>query len=417
MATLRFINAYGTASSQQPTNAEIVALRGELAKLVGKSATAATGDTYKVEKKMGLPTLFVMKKGEKRFSERVETRTRLWANAVNAAMEASKIKSSTPTKTTRTGGKTTGTTTTPTTDTSWTTKPKIAEVQAISGWKGPSTTVPNVSYEVSTIYYGSLQGPLIAVATAATSTSAASRFNIFATSANWEQYATDVIASKVAAPAGTSGSSSDTSAGAGGTSAPAWSTQPYLNEMLAISGWTGPSFNMPSVTLTVKSSTLDGVAAPVIGVTSSTGEVEVTPAMAEWSGYASNVIASKAEDDQRKASGTPSPSTAVAATAANPDEGRTIVGPAAPAQTFQPSEPVAPAEVTTVSTDTAPVTPAGATTVSTDTTPAVSEDSFLSKNKWYVAGGAVALLGGYAYLHRMNPEKYPLPDYLSKMVR
>jgi hypothetical protein len=45
------------------------------------------------------------------------------------------------------------------------------------------------------------------------------------------------------------------------------------------------------------------------------------------------------------------------------------------------------------------------------------EQGFFAKNKWYIAGGTVALLGGYAYMHRMNPTKYPLPDYLSKWVR
>ena len=232
----------------------------------------------------------------------------------------------------------------------------------------------------------------------------------------------------------TSTTTTDTSAGAGetptdtgsgssgGASTPAWYSQPYLNEMLAISGWTGPSFNMPGVTLTVKSSTLDGVSAPAIGVTSSTGAVDVTPIMAEWAGYASNVVASKAEDDQRKASGTPAPSSggssggSTRVTSDTSSGGYNIWGtdtvpssedgtsaPAAAPAEFKPSEEVVPSEA--------------ATLVSDDTTPAVGEESFLSKNKWYVAGGAVALLGGYAYMHRMNPSKYPLPDYLSKLVR
>ena len=57
------------------------------------------------------------------------------------------------------------------------------------------------------------------------------------------------------------------------------------------------------------------------------------------------------------------------------------------------------------------------TLVSDDSATAEGEQGFFAKNKWYVAGGAVALLGGYAYMHRMNPTKYPLPDYLSKLVR
>jgi hypothetical protein len=61
--------------------------------------------------------------------------------------------------------------------------------------------------------------------------------------------------------------------------------------------------------------------------------------------------------------------------------------------------------------------PEAVTLVSEEGATAEGEEGFLAKNKWYVAGGAVALLGGYAYMHRMNPTKYPLPDYLSKLVR
>jgi hypothetical protein len=63
------------------------------------------------------------------------------------------------------------------------------------------------------------------------------------------------------------------------------------------------------------------------------------------------------------------------------------------------------------------VAPEAVTLVSEEVATAEGEEGFFAKNKWYVAGGAVALLGGYAYMHRMNPTKYPLPEYLSKLVR
>jgi hypothetical protein len=61
--------------------------------------------------------------------------------------------------------------------------------------------------------------------------------------------------------------------------------------------------------------------------------------------------------------------------------------------------------------------PEAVTLVSGDAVTAEGEEGFFAKNKWYIAGGTAALLGGYAYMHRMNPTKYPLPEYLSKFVR
>jgi hypothetical protein len=227
----------------------------------------------------------------------------------------------------------------------------------------------------------------------------------------------------------TTGTTSDTT----GTSTPAWFTQPYLNEMLAVSGWKGPSYNMPGVTLEVKTITLDGVSAPAIGVTSSTGMVDVTPAMAEWTGYAANVIPSKAEDDQRKATGTPAPSTSGGGSSARVTSETTSSGYSVWSSESVPSSD---GSTPTVSSggggssmrvvEDAPafapsgeeaVAPEAVTLVSEEGATAEGEEGFLAKNKWYIAGGAVALLGGYAYMHRMNPTKYPLPDYLSKLVR
>jgi len=240
----------------------------------------------------------------------------------------------------------------------------------------------------------------------------------------------------------TTGTTSDTPSGnSGGASTPAWFTQPYLNEMLAVSGWKGPSFNMPGVTLEVKTITLDGVSAPAIVVSSASGRdtltaVDVTPAMAEWTGYAANVIPSKAEDDQRRATGTPAPSTSGGGSSARVTSETTSGDYSVWATEGVPSSDTSVPATTLPGTsgggssmrvveDTPAFAPSGeaetapeaVTLVSEEGATAEGEEGFLAKNKWYVAGGAVALLGGYAYMHRMNPTKYPLPDYLSKLVR
>jgi hypothetical protein len=46
-----------------------------------------------------------------------------------------------------------------------------------------------------------------------------------------------------------------------------------------------------------------------------------------------------------------------------------------------------------------------------------AEAGFFAKYKWWIAGGSVGAVGVYAYLHRTNPSKYPLPQTLSKLVR
>jgi hypothetical protein len=234
----------------------------------------------------------------------------------------------------------------------------------------------------------------------------------------------------------TPSSASETPSGtSGGTSTPSWFSKPYLNEMLAASGWKGPSFNMPGVTFEVKTITLDGASAPAIAVTSSTGTADVTPAMAEWAGYAANVIPSKAEDDQRKASGTPAPSTSGGGSSARvtsettsgdysiwasdsvPSSDSSAPATKAPGSGGSSMRVVEDAPATFAPSGEEATAPEAVTLVSGDAVTAEGEEGFFAKNKWYIAGGTVALLGGYAYMHRMNPTKYPLPDYLSKWVR
>lgn len=47
---------------------------------------------------------------------------------------------------------------------------------------------------------------------------------------------------------------------------------------------------------------------------------------------------------------------------------------------------------------------------------APAEEGFFAKYKWWLAGG-VGAVGVYAYMHRMDPSKYPLPEAISKLVR
>jgi hypothetical protein len=347
-----------TAKALTPTeSARIYAARKELAKMVGWAGTASSGISYKVTKALsGKPALAVQAKGERVFRTIVDADTRAWLAVAEAAIAAYKAKS--------------------------VFRPSAGSGKPVS----PSTS------------------------TTTTDTSA-----------------------------GTSETPTDTSGSSGGASTPAWFSKPYLNEMSAVVGWTGPSYNMPGVTLAVKSTTLDGVAAPVISVTSTAGRdsqtaVDVTPAMAEWAGYASNVVASKAEDDQRKASGTPAPSSGGSSGGSIRVTSDTTSGYNIWSSDGVPSSDSAPAPASSgggggssmrVVEDAPAFAPSGEDAVAPEAVTLVSEDvavvdqeqGFFAKNKWYVAGGAVALLGGYAYMHRMNPTKYPLPDYLSKLVR
>lgn len=43
------------------------------------------------------------------------------------------------------------------------------------------------------------------------------------------------------------------------------------------------------------------------------------------------------------------------------------------------------------------------------------EESFVSKYKWLLVGGALA--AGYVYMHKQDPKKYPLPAELAKLVK
>jgi hypothetical protein len=101
-----------------------------------------------------------------------------------------------------------------------------------------------------------------------------------------------------------SGSGSSASASASSASAPAWASQPYVAEIAALVGFTGPSATTPGIAYAVKMVDIGGVAAPAIdvasggGVTGSTGATStITPEGATWVASALEVFAAKSAKD------------------------------------------------------------------------------------------------------------------------
>jgi hypothetical protein len=115
-------------------------------------------------------------------------------------------------------------------------------------------------------------------------------------------------------PSASSGSSSGGGAGTGdqsgqtgdqtGSQTPAWASQPYLAQVAALSGFTGPSATTAGVTYTVKMIDLAGLQAPAIdvatggGATGGTGSTDtITPESATWVAAALEVLAAKSNVD------------------------------------------------------------------------------------------------------------------------
>ena len=220
-------------------------------------------------------------------------------------------------------------------------------------------------------------------------------------------------------PRGTGSGSGGT--GSDSTTPPAWMSAPYIDTILNMKGWTGPSNYYPGVVYTVVTGMVDGYEAPLISVMRNGSLFEqVTPNKPGWINTASLVIAAKSAADTGISPPPPSgdgsggggfrigPSTG---------EGGYYTDDSASYPTGEAStlEEQAQATVDAAMTPTEPVTEGDAMTVSGDVAAAGSE-GFFSKYKWWIAGG-VGAAGAYAYLHRTDPGKYPLPDALSKLVR
>ena len=199
--------------------------------------------------------------------------------------------------------------------------------------------------------------------------------------------------------------------------APSWTTAIYLNEMLAIAGKTIPSNYYPGVTYTVATTTLDGFTAPAISVTVSGGSAtQVLPTSADWTNTASLTLAAKQAADAGVAPPTTGGGTITVTNTPTGGEGSVWTDGSASYPTGEASSLSAQAQATVdaAATPTELITD-DEMTVSADIT--TSEEGFFAKYKWWIAGGSVGAAGVYAYLHRMDPSKYPLPEMLSKLVR
>lgn len=208
------------------------------------------------------------------------------------------------------------------------------------------------------------------------------------------------------------GAGGDTGAGAGGSTAPSWTTTTYVNDILAISGWTGPSNYYPGVTYMVGTTTLDGLTAPVIATTTSGGApAQSLPTSADWLNVASLVLAAKQAADAGIAPPTTGGGTITVTNMPTGGGGYDIWGGGSslPPESAQALVDAAatPTELVTEDVD--------EMTVSEDVE-APAEEGFFAKYKWWLAGG-VGAVGVYAYMHRMDPSKYPLPEAISKLVR
>jgi hypothetical protein len=163
-------------------------------------------------------------------------------------------------------------------------------------------------------------------------------------------------------------------------------------QIAALVGWTGPSSTLPGVVYLVKQVTLDGVSAPAIDVMSASGTTTVTPNMPEWYATAVEVITAKAVG---------------VAAQSGPQGTMTVTGETISGQDYLPS---GEGDVPSSGDGQGVSQPVSVS----DEAP--SEGGLVEKvkeYKWWILGGAAA----YVFAHRSNPQSFPLPDALSKLVR
>lgn len=201
-------------------------------------------------------------------------------------------------------------------------------------------------------------------------------------------------------PSASSGSSSGGGAGTGdqsgqtgdqtGSQTPAWASQPYLTEISALSGFTGPSATTAGITYTVKMIDLTGLQAPAIdvvtggGATGSTSSTAtITPETSTWLAAALEVLAAKSAVDAGIAPpGSTTPGTLTVTTEQTGSGGSVWTSESVPssddlAQQAQQTVDAALAEGGAGG---------GAMTVSADGA-AASGESMLGKYKWLIIGG------------------------------
>ena len=198
-------------------------------------------------------------------------------------------------------------------------------------------------------------------------------------------------------PSSRSGSSSGGGAGTGdqsgdqtGSQTPAWASQPYLTEISALSGFTGPSATTAGITYTVKMIDLTGLQAPAIdvvtggGATGSTSATAtVTPESATWIAAALEVLAAKSAKDTGIAPpGSTTPGTITVTSEQTGSEGSVWSSESVPS-----SDALADQAQQTVDAALAEGgAGGGAMTVSADGA-AASGESMLGKYKWLIVGG------------------------------
>jgi hypothetical protein len=183
------------------------------------------------------------------------------------------------------------------------------------------------------------------------------------------------------------------SGGAAGTTTPAsWAGASYLMEIAALVGWTGPSSTIPGVNYAVRQVTLDGVSAPAIDVVSASGTKTVTPNMPEWTATALEVITAKAVG---------------VAAQPGPQGTMTVTGETISGQDYLPS---GEGDVPSSGDGQGISQPVS---VSDEAAPEGGIAEKVMEYKWWILGGAAA----YVLANRSNPQSFPLPDALSKLVR
>lgn len=201
-------------------------------------------------------------------------------------------------------------------------------------------------------------------------------------------------------PSSRSGSSSGDGAGTGdqsgqtgdqtGSQTPAWASQPYLTEISALSGFTGPSATTAGITYTVKMIDLTGLQAPAIdvvtggGATGSTSSTAtITPETSTWLAAALEVLAAKSAVDAGIAPPSSGPAGTLTVTTEQTGSGGSVWSnedlPSSDALADQAQQTVDAA----LSEGGAG---GGAMTVSGDGA-AASGESMLGKYKWLIVGG------------------------------
>ena len=188
------------------------------------------------------------------------------------------------------------------------------------------------------------------------------------------------------------GAQGDTGDQSGGsqTATPMWVSQPYLAEIAALSGFTGPSATTAGVTYTVKMIDLTGLQAPAIDVVTGGGATggtsataTVTPESATWIAAALEVLAAKSAKDTGIAPpGSTTPGTITVTSEQTGSEGSVWSSESLPS-----SDALADQAQQTVDAALAEGgAGGGAMTVSADGA-AASGESMLGKYKWLIVGG------------------------------